>query len=128
MRKGENAMDMSNTAIGGRIRQVREERGYTREKLAELADISADFIWEVEAGRKSMKIQNLGRISSALCVSTDYLIFGTSPYKENAKLNSMITSMPEDIQKQAEKLLFVFADTFRNHNQSPLDKKSSDED
>ena len=32
-------MDMSNAAIGGRIRQAREERGYTREKLAELADI-----------------------------------------------------------------------------------------
>lgn len=38
-------MDLSNEAIGRRIRQVREERGYTREKLAELADISADFIW-----------------------------------------------------------------------------------
>lgn len=121
-------MDMSNAAIGGRIRQVREERGYTREKLAELADISADFLWEVEAGRKSMKVQNLGRIATALCVSTDYLIFGTSSYKENTKLNSMISAMPEDIQKQAEKLLFVFADTFRIHNQSQIDDNSSDKD
>ena len=72
--KGIVAMDLSNEAIGRRIRQVREERGYTREKLAELADISADFIWEIEAGRKSMKVQILGRIASALCVPTDYLI------------------------------------------------------
>ena len=120
-------MDMSNAAIGGRIRQVREERGYTREKLAELADISADFLWEVEAGRKSMKVQNLGRIASALCVSTDYLVFGTAPYKENAKLNSMISAMPEDIQKQAEKLLFVFADTYRALN-NQIAEKNSDED
>ena len=120
-------MDMSNAAIGGRIRQVREERGYTREKLAELADISADFLWEVEAGRKSMKVQNLGRIAKALCVSTDYLVYGTAPYKENGKLNSMISAMPEDIQKQAEKLLFVFADTYRVRN-SQISEKSSDEE
>ncbi len=36
-------MDMSNMEIGARIRQIREDRGYIREKLAELADISADF-------------------------------------------------------------------------------------
>ena len=121
-------MDMSNAAIGGRIRQVREERGYTREKLAELADISADFLWEVEAGRKSMKVQNLGRIAKALCVSTDYLVYGTAPYKENGKLNSMISAMPEDIQKQAEKLLFVFADTFRIRNQSQTAENSSSDE
>ena len=121
-------MDMSNAAIGGRIRQVREERGYTREKLAELADISADFLWEVEAGRKSMKVQNLGKIAAALCISTDYLIYGTSSYKENSKLNSMISAIPEDVQRQAEKLLFVFADTFRIHNQSQNNDDSSDED
>ncbi len=120
-------MDMSNAAIGARIRQVREERGYTREKLAELADISADFIWEVEVGRKSMKVQNLGRIASALCVSTDYLVYGTSPYKENARLNSIISSMSNDIQKQAEKLLLLFSETFRIYSQNQTDEKNSDE-
>lgn len=121
-------MDLSNEAIGRRIRQVREERGYTREKLAELADISADFIWEIEAGRKSMKVQILGRIASALCVPTDYLIYGTMPYKENAKLNSIISVMPADVQKQAEKLLLVFADTVRITIQSQGSKQNSDEE
>lgn len=120
-------MDMSNTAIGGRIRQVREERGYSREKSAELANNSADFLWEVEAGRKSMKVQNLGRIAQALCVSTDYLIYGTTPYKENTKLNSMISAMPKDIHKQAEKLMFVFADAFRIYNQSKSNDNNNKE-
>ena len=74
-----------------------------------------------------MKVQNLGRIASALCVSTDYLVYGTAPYKENAKLNSMISAMPEDIQKQAEKLLFVFTDTYRVLN-NQIAEKNSDED
>ena len=106
-------MDLLNESLGRRLRLAREERGYTREKLAELADISADFIWEIEAGRKSMKVQILGRIASALCVPTDYLIYGTMPYKENAKLNSIISVLPAEVQKQAEKLLLVFADTVR---------------
>lgn len=43
---------MTNAAIGTRIRKIRELRGYTRERLAEYADISADFLWEVESGKK----------------------------------------------------------------------------
>ncbi len=74
-----------------------------------------------------MKVQNLGKIASALCVPTDYLIYGTSPYKENARLNSIISGMPKDIQKQAEKLLLLFLETFRVHNQTQTDEKNSDE-
>ncbi len=59
-------MDISNASIGGRIRKIREDRGYTREQLVEYADVSADFLWEIETGRKSMKVQNLGKIATAL--------------------------------------------------------------
>lgn len=111
--KGGIAVDISNISIGGRIREIREERGYTREKLAEYADISADFIWEIETGRKSMKVQNLGKIAVALDVTTDYLIFGASPYKENMKINTMLAALPDEIRKQVEKLITVFVDTLR---------------
>lgn len=106
-------MDMTNSSIGSRIMQIRKERGYTREQLAEYADISADFLWEVETGRKSLKVQNLGKIAVALDVSTDFLILGTTPYKENAKLNTMISALPEETRKQAEKLVTLFVDSVR---------------
>lgn len=104
-------MDMSNIAIGARIRKTREERGYTREQLAEYADVSADFLWEVETGKKGMKAQNLGKIAVALDVPTDYLILGKTPYKENVKINSMIAALPDEIQKQVEKMITLFVNT-----------------
>ena len=55
------------------------------------------------------------------------MIYGTMPYKENAKLNSIISVLPADVQKQAEKLLLVFADTVRITTQSQASKQNSDE-
>ncbi len=106
-------MDISNKSIGNRVRTVREERGYTREQLAEYADVSADFLWKVETGRSSMNAQNLGKIAVALDVSTDYLVLGKLPYKENAKVNTMLSVLPNEIQKQVEKMITVFVDTLR---------------
>lgn len=104
-------MDMSNASIGNRIRKIRKERGYTREQLAEYAEISANFVWEIETGKKGMKTQVLGRIAAALDVPTDYLIFGEVSYKPNAKINSMVSAQPAEIQKQIEKMITVFLDT-----------------
>ncbi len=38
--------------IGGRIRALRELNRYTREKFAEIADISPKFLYEIETGQK----------------------------------------------------------------------------
>lgn len=113
-------MDISNGSIGGRIRKTREERGYTLEQLAEYSEISATFLWEIETGKKGMKTQVLGRIATALDVPTDYLIFGEVPYRPNAKINSMVSDQPAEIQKQLEKLIAVFLDTvdIRSRNDS----------
>lgn len=106
-------VDISCTSIGGRIRAIREERGYTREQLAEYAEVSTDFLWQVETGRSSLNAQNLGKIATALDISTDYLVFGKMPYKENAKVNTMLSALPDEVQKQVEKMITVFVDTLR---------------
>lgn len=116
-------MDMSNASIGSRIREIREQRGYTREQLAEYAEISANFVWEIETGRKSMKAQVLGRISAALDVPTDYLLFGEISYKPNAKINSIVSAQPAEVQKQIEKMITVFLETL-----SIKEKLNSDDD
>ncbi len=106
-------VDISNKAIGGRVRSIREERGYTREQLAEYADVSTDFLWQVETGRSSMNAQNLCKIAVALDVPADYLLFGKTSYKDNPKINAMLSALPNEIQKQVEKMITVFVDTLR---------------
>lgn len=103
-----------NTDIGNRIRQARKECGYTQEQLAEYAEISVDFLGLIETGRNSMKVQILAKIASALNVTTDYLIYGTTPYKENPKINTMLSVVPESKRKQVEKLIALFLTSLRS--------------
>lgn len=44
---------------GNRIRALRENRGYTREQLAEMADISSKFLYEIEVGNKGFSARTL---------------------------------------------------------------------
>lgn len=107
-------MEISNVDIGNRVRQLRKECGYTQEQLAEYAEISVDFLGLIETGRSSMKVQNLAKIASILNVTTDYLIYGTSPYKENARINTMLSVVPDNKRKQVEKLIALFLNALRS--------------
>lgn len=117
-------MDMSNAAIGKRIRELRSMKGYTLEQLAEYAEISRNFLWEIETGRKGMGVQNLGKIAAVLNVSTDYLIYGSSIYKDNEKITLMLSALSDDVQEQLEKIITAFVDTVIICN----DKKNEGDD
>ena len=68
--------DSEAAAIGGRIRQVRQARGLTLERLAEAAETSIQFLSQVEKGEQSMTMVKFARLASALDVSSDYLLYG----------------------------------------------------
>ena len=106
-------MDITNSDIGGRIREIREIKGYTREKLAEYAEISANFLWEIESGRKSIGVLNLAKLALALDVSTDYLIFGTQQSRANETVNAVLSALPDELKGNFEKMVEVFTDTVR---------------
>lgn len=65
-----------NKEIGDRIRGQREFLEYTREELSEMADISTQFLADIEVGRKSMTAATIMKLSKALRISSDYLLFG----------------------------------------------------
>ena len=44
---------------GNRIRYLREKQHYTREQLAEMADISPKFLYEIESGQKGFSADTL---------------------------------------------------------------------
>ena len=62
--------------VGSRIRQQREYMGYTREQLAELLDVTPKFCSDIELGVKGMSVPTLCKLSEALRLSTDYILFG----------------------------------------------------
>lgn len=63
--------------MGKRIRDRREAMELSREDLAELLDVSAQFIADVEYGNKGLSIKRLYLLSQVLGVSTDYILAGS---------------------------------------------------
>ena len=65
-----------NLEIGERVRFVRTSRGFSREELAEILDISTLFLGYIECGQRGMSIATLQNMCNTLNVSADYLLFG----------------------------------------------------
>lgn len=103
-------MDANSEFVGQRITDTRKSRGYSREKLAEKADISVQFLADIEKGRKSMTVNTLRRIAAALSVTTDYIVNGTETL-ETDRVTAMLASLNTYHRTQAEKLLAVFVET-----------------
>lgn len=63
--------------IGKRIRNLRQQQGYTQEALAEEVDLSAPFISHIERASKKASLETISRIAASLSVTVDYLLTGT---------------------------------------------------
>lgn len=61
---------------GDRIRQLREAKHYTRDRLADEVGITSKFLYEIEKGRRSFSAINLVGLAQALSVSCDYIMLG----------------------------------------------------
>ena len=64
--------------IGRRLREKREEAGYTREKLGELCSLSPRFIANIEFGDSTFSLDSLMTVCRVLSCSSDYILFGDS--------------------------------------------------
>lgn len=59
--------------IGGRIRQIREERNVEARELAKLAGIDAANLSRIEKGKYSVGIDILSKIAAALGKKIDFV-------------------------------------------------------
>lgn len=72
----ENLHELNQAEMGKRIRSARESIGMTREELAEVIDVSVQFIADVEYGNKGVSIKTLFLLKQALGVTADYILSG----------------------------------------------------
>ena len=67
-------MKVSNN-ISDNIKKLRQEKGYSLEKIARLADLSLNTVVKIESGvNKNPTIDTLVKIAKALNVDVNYLI------------------------------------------------------
>lgn len=56
------------------LRQLREERGWSQEQLAERADLNRSYLGEVERGRAVPSIVTVAKLAGALEIQLSSLI------------------------------------------------------
>ncbi|MBM6884705.1 helix-turn-helix domain-containing protein [Pseudoflavonifractor phocaeensis] len=83
-----------------RIRKAREDAGYTREKFAELLDVSVSYLAEVERGHTNVSVKTLIKICNVLGLSADYVLFG-----ENREADTLLLEKIHRLDKKYLPLL-----------------------
>lgn len=78
--------------IGEQISSIRSSYGISREKLAEISNISANYLYEIEIGKKVPNVIIFSNICNALDVSTDKIL---NPNSYN-KLSDFIKDISHD--------------------------------
>ena len=63
-------------AMGKRVKEARRAAGLKGEEAAEQAGITAQFLSEVERGRKGITSYYLAPLARTLRVTSDFLLFG----------------------------------------------------
>lgn len=90
--------------LGNRIRKTRMNCGITQEKLAEIVDISTNFMSLIENGR-NMSVETLVKIADALGVTVDYLLSDTMEVQSDKIMTQIaqnLSTLSDD-----EKLFFL---------------------
>ena len=99
-------MNDFNKKLGLKIKKLRERRKLTREKLGEMAEISDRFIYDVETGQKGISAETLYKLSRALNVTSDYLLFEAEENKnELSYVTEILKKLNKDNLESVEKII-----------------------
>ena len=86
-------------SAGDRVREVRDKRGWTQEKLAEKTGLSKGFLSDVENGNSDISSENLLKVADALGANLDYLLRGEtlgSPSREPVVIPPELSRFAEE--------------------------------
>lgn len=85
--------------MGQRIMERRKKLGLTQEALAEMSELTTQFVSYAESGKRGMRPENLMKIAAALGVSTDYLLTGDIIDKDKLLLSEKLDRLtPQQVR------------------------------
>lgn len=92
-----------NTSIAARLKQIREQKGISQSKLADLCGWVQSRIGNYEAGRRNVGVDDAITISAALGINPSELIFGDNHAEswltpKHRKLIALFDQLPESEQ------------------------------
>lgn len=88
--------------VGRRIACQRRLKGYTQEKLAEMANLSVGYISGIESGNKIASLKNMLKIANVLEMSLDFMLL-TDITTEDIKKDKYIMEFELMIEQLGDK-------------------------
>ena len=105
---------MLDKEVGKRIRELREKREMTREKLAKKAEITSKFLYEIENGKKGMSAGNLHKVAEALSTSCDYILLGVHKTEDENRLEALYGDLLMNFRdEQRKEVIDILEDLLR---------------
>ena len=92
-------------AIGARIKQCRQRKSMSQERLAELADVGASYISSIEHGHKKPSLETLLNVSRAMNITVNDLLTDVQPTDLFAPLRELELLLDECTPKERRILL-----------------------
>lgn len=94
--------------MGKRIHDRRKQLHMTQERLAELAGITPQTVSTTELGQKAMRPDTIIKISTALEVSTDYLLLGKVTGDDQLLLSPKVSELTPIQYRHLETIIESF--------------------
>jgi transcriptional regulator with XRE-family HTH domain len=109
--------------VGERIREVREELGWTLERLAEKTRISRGFLSDVETNKTDISSEYLLRVADAMRASLDYLLRG----EDTSARSKKPVEIPRELSEAAQQLKLSYVQTLEllEAHQSVIARRSN---
>ena len=93
--------------LGKKIKEIRLMRGFTQEKLSEMADISQKALSSIETGENFITADTLDKLLAALDVTLQEL-FSTDNVKSAEELHKLINENIAKIGENSQKLAIIY--------------------
>ena len=102
---------MNKADLGRKIREARQNKKYTQQKLAEVAGIGIMYLGEIERGTKMPSLNIFIKVIEALDVSADYVLRDELPSGEQY-IYDEITGKLKDLTPSQRKTASEILDAY----------------
>ena len=99
--------------IGTRLKQARQKKNYTQEKLAEELDVSIAFLSRVECGSLEISLKRLSQICEIFGIPEGYILNGASTSSGNY-LSTDFSELLKNCSPEKAKLIYDVAKVIAN--------------
>ena len=95
--------------FGERIRNRRDELGFTQEYAAEKVGVTTRYYQMIERGEKTVSLDTIIKLSRALTISIDFLLFGNVAYSMDNPIVNLLERLSPVQRADALKIFQIYA-------------------